>query len=165
MKTNKSTAPLNEVLRNADAAMIAKRKEEGAFDSGPLIPDEEDAPLEEFGNTDLAQSRAEGMSPEMRQAIFGEDEPEREVAPPTPQPMAEDEPSPVELASLLAVQFGPTNEFSERRIARLRDEQEEIRREVLAIDRQIEHLNARRTNAMLAFSGVSADLTALGVHD
>ena len=57
--------------------------------------------------------------------------------------------------------LGPPNEFTVRRTERLREDMEEIRSEVAKIDAEIIHLNARRTNAMLAYSGISADLQAM----
>lgn len=57
--------------------------------------------------------------------------------------------------------LGPETEFTDRRRARLREDMEEIKADVAKIDAEIAYLNERRTNAMLAYSGISADLTAM----
>ena len=57
--------------------------------------------------------------------------------------------------------LGPQTEFTDRRRERLREDMESIKSDVARIDAEIAYLNERRTNAMLAYSGISADLTAM----
>lgn len=57
--------------------------------------------------------------------------------------------------------LGPQTEFTDRRRERLREDMESIKADVAKIDAEIAYLNERRTNAMLAYSGISADLTAM----
>lgn len=57
--------------------------------------------------------------------------------------------------------LGTQTEFTDRRKARLREDMEDIKAQVNRIDAEIAYLNERRTNAMLAYSGISADLTAM----
>lgn len=57
--------------------------------------------------------------------------------------------------------LGPQTEFTDRRRERLREDMESIKSDVAKIDAEIAYLNERRTNAMLAYSGISADLTAM----
>lgn len=52
-------------------------------------------------------------------------------------------------------------EFTDWRRERLQEDQERLRAEIADIDAQIRVLDQRRDNAMLAFSGISADLTAM----
>lgn len=77
-----------------------------------------------------------------------------------------DIPDVVDAEALAAVLYdfshlGPSTEFTDRRKERLRQDMEEIKAEVAKIDAEITYLNERRTNAMLAYSGISADLTAM----
>lgn len=154
MASTKPTGPFGGILKAADKAAAADKKladnvglramEEDPgedYDTGPLNPAEEDDIIQP-GDHVTYKLDANGV-------------PDPSTVRKTPEP---------EIGQL-AVEFGQTNEFTQRRIGNLRAELAELIEDVKHIDAQIEHLNQRRTDAMLACSGISADLRALGDLD
>lgn len=165
MPDKSRTMPLTDVLNAADAAIVAEAPpvrhpaaEEpnpaGDFDTGPLNRAEMDGTVQE---PDPAFQAGDHVTVTFTNGEVSD------VHKSEPRTAPIDEL--VTLSGQLAVEFGTTNEFSQRRIASLREELEELIGDVKLIDAQLEHLNKRRTDAMLACSGISADLRALGDMD
>ena len=137
-----SKKPMTDILKAADEA----------YSQTPLRPEETDV-----DPANLAQASDKTLQAGDYVNVTHRSDGTIDVQKADPVPLTEM----ITESGQLAVEFGPTNEFSERRRARLQDDAEELIREVKLIDAQIAHLNARRTDAMLAYSGISADLTAL----
>lgn len=171
MASTKPTGPFGGILKAADKAAAADKKradnvglramEEDPgedYGTGPLNPAEEgeEIPMVE-GTVDLQTGETEIIQPgdHVTYKLDANGRPDPSTVRKTPEP---------EIGQL-AVEFGQTNEFSQRRIGNLRAELAELIEDVKHIDAQIEHLNQRRTDAMLACSGISADLRALGDLD
>jgi len=63
--------------------------------------------------------------------------------------------------ALLAMELGPTNEFTERRRARLAEDHEELEAVVAQLDSQMMHLSQRREDALVCLNGIRADIRTL----
>lgn len=166
MASTKPTGPFGGILKAADKAAAADKARQTKpeadpgedYSTGPLNPTEEgeEIPMVE-GTVDLQTGETEIIQPgdHVTYKLDANGRPDPSTVRKTPEP---------EIGQL-AVEFGQTNEFSQRRISNLRAELAELIEDVKHIDAQIEHLNQRRTDAMLACSGISADLRALGDLD
>ncbi len=91
----------------------------------------------------------------------GDDSSDAGMAPVDPSPLSEL----IMLSGQLAVEFGPVNQFTEARMARFRQDTDELERDIELLDAQIMHLNARRANAIRAVDSLLAALKSLGETD
>lgn len=153
-KPTPSDTPLTDILKRAEENSAHAQPPEGGY---PAEDDYDESPLSGAAEHDL-----EGMAEAVRDFAAG-DYVNVTIDPSagTVLHVAHGEAPNLSALGQLAVEFGPTNEFSERRRAALEDEAAQLADAIRQIDAQIAHLNARRTDAMLAYSGISADMRAL----
>lgn len=159
LRRNTGAAPMADTSMSDVLRAAADAAEAPEFDTGPLVP-EEDTTVEIDGTVQEPDPAFKAGDHVTVTFTNGEVSDVQKSEPRT-APIDDF----VTASGQLAVEFGPTNEFSQRQIASLREQLEELIGDVKLIDSQLDHLNKRRTDAMLACSGISRALEALGDNE